>query len=57
VLSQGGSNWEYDYKKKIQDIFLCLGHDGTVSWAMVSQDLEHVIKWTFIYISIDCDRA
>jgi hypothetical protein len=30
---------------------LSQGHDGLVIWAMIDQDLEHAIKWRFVYTS------
>jgi hypothetical protein len=36
VLISGGSvSWEYGYKKKIQVVALCQGHDGIMSWAKI----------------------
>ena len=42
-----------DIKRRIQDMALSRHHDRLMSWAMIDQDLEHVIKWRVLYVSQD----
>jgi hypothetical protein len=54
MLSHVGSRfWEFDYKRRIQDMALCGGHDALMSWAMVDQYIEHAIKWLTLYVPQD----
>jgi hypothetical protein len=54
ALSHGGSRyWKFDFKIRIEDMDVNQCHNTLMSWTMVNQDLEHVMKWRVIYLPQD----